>query len=371
MKATPEDLEQLAESLRTFLSEAGWRQGRQAKGMVFYYPPDNLGIQGNYSVALPEAMSKASAGGLLYGAANSLVDLYGFGSVGALMNRAASLADRSLPSRLITRFVDSSTEKGAVPLTALVAYATSLEQGLYRGAKFKLGGENKANKALAERFVKECVFLQTEHGSFITKVEVPHSILRQGDMFGVEPVVSTEVCSSIFSGLQFLNERILGDDDDFESPAIVENVISLFDVELLESLTKVVVEPGIESLDFFLEVGTQVLASSTGWLSDEKKSRLKDFLNFVRDQMRGEDDIEITGSIFELRSRDPDGNKNHIRVVADFHGDRTFASATLNNEQYQIAVDAHTSKRQVRLKGNITRLKTQIRFNSLTEFAIG
>lgn len=368
MTPTPHELNQLAERLREFLTKAGWSPDRQARGMTFFYPPDSLGIQGRFSVALPDNSLKPEVAGLLHGVANSLVEIYGYGSVGDLLDKAAIFSDRSQSTRIVTRFIDGTTRKGGMPLASLAAYVSNIEQGLYRSAKFKLGVETKENKLIAQKFVKDCLFMQTEQGSFIAKVEVPQSVLRQGDLFGGEPLVSTEVCSSLFSAIQFLNDRIVGDESDFESSELLENAIALFDVELLESLTKVLVTPEMETIEFSLEVGNQVRMSSTGWLSDEKKARLKEFLDFVRDQLRGENDMDISGSIVELRSRDPEGNKNYIRVVSQFHGDRTFISATLTNEQYQRALDAHRNKRQVRLRGNGIRLKTQIRLVDVTEF---
>jgi hypothetical protein len=358
MKTTPEDLSKMAGQLRAFLNEAGWIQERQAKGLAFFYPPTSLGIQGKYSVALPENTTKPGVGSLLHAAANSLVDIYGY----------ASLGDLSQLIRLITRFIDRTTRRGAIPLAALASYASSMEAGLYRSARFKLGEESKEAKLIAQRFAKDCLFLQTEHGSFIAKMEVPHTVLRQGDLFGGEPLVSTEVCSSLFSAIQFLNEKIVEDEGSFESPETLGNAISLFDVELLESLTKVLLGPEMETIEFSLEVGTQVRTSSTGYLSDERKNRLKEFLEFIRAQLRGEHDLDVSGSIVELRSRDPEGNKNYIRLVSLFHGDKVSVSATLSNEQYQRALDAHRNKRQVRLKGNGTRLKTQIRLIDVIEF---
>jgi hypothetical protein len=243
-----------------------------------------------------------------------------------------------------------------------------MEAGLYRSAKFKLGEETKETKLIAQRFAKECLFLQTEQGSFVAKVEIPHSVLKQGDLFGAAPIVSTEVCSSFFSALQFLNENILDSDNAFDEERTLDDSLALFDVELLESLTKVLVEPDMNAIEFSLQVGTQVRTSSTGPLSEERKARLKDFLNFVREQLRGENDLDVSGQIVELRSRDPEGNKNYIRVVSDYHGDRTFISATLTNDQYQLALNAHRDKRRVRLRGNGTRLKTQIRLTEITEF---
>lgn len=369
MNTSPKDLDQLTEQLRSFLADAGWSAGRSARGLMFYSPPDSLGIQGKFTVALPEDAAKPGMGSLIHGTANSLAEIYGYGSVGHLVNRAASLSDKSQPTRLVSRFIDDATRRGAMPLVSLAAYVSNIEQGLYRSAMFMLGEtETKETKLIAQRFAKECLFLQTEQGSFVARVEIPQSVLKQGDLFGGQPLVSTEVCSSLFSAIQFLNEHILGGDSPFDDPEILSNVVALFDVELLASLTKVLLAPEMEAIEFSLEVGTQVRTSTTGWISEDRRSRLKDFLDFVRDQLRGEADLDVSGSIVELRSRDPEGQKNHILVVSMFHGDRTFISATLSQEQYQRALDAHRNKRQVRLRGNGTRLKTQIRLTEVTDF---
>lgn len=368
MKTSPEELSQLTEQLRDFLIEAKWTSARQVRNLTFFSPPESLGIQGKYTIALPNFIEKTSSANLIHSAANSLVEIYGFSSIGDLLNKAASLSDLSSPTRIITRFIDGKTRNGTIPLSSLAAYASNIEAGLYRSAKFKLGSESKESRFIAQRFAKDCLFLQTEHGSFVAKIEVPHIILKQPDLFGGESIASAEVCSALFSAIQFINDKIIGDNDEFESPEILSNAIALFDVELLESLMKTMTTPEMEAIDFSLEVGTNIRTSSTGWLSDDRKHRLKDFYDFIRDQLHGENDLDVSGTIVELRSRDPEGNRNYIRVVSPFHGDRTFISATLSNDQYQRAVDAHRNKRQVRIKGNGIRLKTQIRLTEVTEF---
>jgi hypothetical protein len=368
MRATPEDIGRLSGQLRDFLHQAGWHEVRRARGLTFYAPPDDLGIQGKYSIALPEDASRSGMGTLIYSAADSLVQIYGYGSLGDLLNKAASLSDLLRPSRIISRFVDETTRTGAVPLSRLSAYVSSMEMGLYKSARFKLGADTKEARLIAQRFTKDCLFLQTEPGSFVAKLEIPQTVLRQSDLFGVEALDSTEVCSSLFSAIQFLNERILSGDEAFEAADTLSNAIALFDVEMLESLFKVLVGPEMKLIEFSLEVGNHVRTSSTGPLTDDRKGRLKDFVDFVRDQLRGESDIDVAGTIVEMRSRDPEGSRNYIRVSSDFHGDRTFITATLSNDQYKRAVDAHRNKRQVRLRGNGVRLKTQIRMIELTEF---
>ena len=149
---------------------------------------------------------------------------------------------------------------------------------------------------------------------------------------------------------------------------ILSDAVALFDVELLDAVAKVVTGSKMDQIDFSIEIGSEVRKTTTGWLSPDRTQRLSDFCEFMREQLRGENDLDVTGAIVELRSRDPAGNRNHILLVTDFQGDRTFVSATLTNEQYQRAVDAHRNKREVRLKGNGTRLKTQIRVIEIKEF---
>jgi hypothetical protein len=368
MKRQATDAVALEERLRSFMVDAGWTLTRSGRGLSFFSPPESLGIRGKYTVALPDDPAKSSVSGLIHDAADALVQVYGYGQIGDLLNRAASLNDLDRSTRIISRFLDDSTKGGAIPLTAISAYVSGMETTLYRSAKFQLGAESKAVELAARQFAKDCFFLQTSVGSFVAKIEIPATVLRQPDLLGTPPLDSTEVTSSLFAAIAFLNDRILGTDVEFDDSETLANAISLFDVELLAAIADVLLEPAVDSIDFSFEFGNRVRTTSTGWLSADKRTRLSDFVSFITDQLRGEDDIDIVGSIVELRSRDPAGDRNHIRVVANFHGDRTFITATLSNVQYQVAVDAHRNKRDVRLIGTGIRLKTQLRITELQSF---
>lgn len=368
MSRRTQDQSILSEKLRTFLTTAGWTPARQARGLSFYLPPPDLGVQGNYSVALPDDPSRPGVGTLLHSAANSLLELYGYSQLGELLDNAAAVSTDTRPTRIVSRFVDAATRSGAMPLHALGEFLSQLEKGLYNSAKFKLGSDDSSTRAIASRFARECLFLQTQVGSFVASVEVPKTTLRQSDLFGHESIESSHVCSSLFSAMDFLNARVLNDTQPLDTDESLADAVALFDVELLEALSKMIVGPGMESIDFTLEVGNSIRTSTTGWITEEKATRLTDYVAFIKQHFRGEDHLVVTGTIVELRSRDPESNKNYIRVVADFHGDRTFVSALLSNEQYQRAVDAHRTKRPVTIHGNGTRLKTQIRISEITDF---
>lgn len=357
-----DNLAALSGKLAQFLRDAGWRLAKGSRGLTFYAAPETLGIRGEYFIALPEDVRRTGAERVVHNAAEALRALYGIDDIGALLDQATALSvDDVQPTTIISRFVDSKTSSGTMPLASLKEYLDQLGRSLYAGAKFKLGGDTPVTQLLAKRFADDSRFLQTAEGSFIAKVEVPGWVLRQADLFGGEEVRAAAVTAAIFSAIEFLNARVIDPTEPSIDEDVLRDSISLFDVELLETLAKLLIGPGMEQIDFTLEAGMTRRMTGTGRLTDERISRLKEFVAFVREHMRGEDDIDVTGAIVELRSRNPEGDRNYIRVVANYFGDRVALGATLTNEQYQVAVDAHKQNRPVRIRGHGVRLKTQIR----------
>lgn len=375
MKHDPSDVSELADHLRNFMIGDGWTNIRSARGLAFFSPPESLGIRGKYTIALPEDSNKSNVISLIHEATSALLQIYGYTNIGALVNRSVALSSGDEPTRIVSRFLDDKTQMGAMPLASVVAFATKLEESLYRSAKFKLEPASKSEDLIAKQFAQGCLFLQTSVGSFITKVEVPSGVLRQKSLFGDEAVYSGEVVSSLFAAIRFLNEKILGVEDPFQeneelfqSNEVLSNAISLFDVEFLRAISDALLLPNMNEIEFSIEFGSKSQMTSTGSLSVKKRNRLKEFVEFIKEKLRGESNIDVTGAIVELRSKDPSGDKNYIKVAADFHGDRTFISATLTQSQYALALDAHRHKRKVRLVGDGLRLATHIRIEKLNSF---
>ena len=137
----------------TFLNEAGWIQGRQTRGHDrSYYPPASLGIQGKYlGCSAREYIEAGCWKSLAWGSqlAGRNLRICKFGR----LTKQGSVAQRPISAtRIITRFIDGTTLKAAMPLASLASYASSMEAGLYRSAKFKLGAETKETKLIAQRF---------------------------------------------------------------------------------------------------------------------------------------------------------------------------------------------------------------------------
>jgi hypothetical protein len=370
MKQLSHDYSSEVSAIEQLLNEKSWTSEGAKGAFKFFLPPKALGFEGRYSIALPSDTLHSGAGGLLVQAVQSLKDIYGGTEINEYLDRLAGNSFVSASVFLTVRFQDDLTQKGSMPLSAVADFLKNWEAGLYKGAAFKLGHEDKATEQIAKEFVKSSHFLQTEKGSFIARVEIPHRVLRQADLFGLSALPASEVCSSFFSAIDFLNTHILRGSEDFSTNESLSEALTLFDVELLETLQKLLLDSEMHAIEFQMLFDTQKRTTATGYLTPEKTMRLNEYVKFVKDYLRSEKNIEIQGEIVELRSRDPSGNRNYIKVVSKFHGDTTYISATLSNDQYTQANAAHLSKRKVTIKGDGMRMKTQIRMQKVTSFNV-
>ena len=370
MKRIKQNYDVEVSEIRNFLIDSGWALSRQTSNLSFYSPPEDLRIKGGYTLALPNDDSLSGVDAFMVQAVAALEDIYGIRFY-RVKDKLASKSELEGAAQFNVRFLDEQTTDGSMSLGSLKTFLEQMQKGLYEGAKFKLDGSaHGPSNSMAAKFVKDCRFLQTKEGSFIARIEVPFGWLHQGDLFWSEAISSHEVCSSIQSSIQFITERILKSDEAFGSDTALSEAISLFDPELLETLAKMLIGPEIEQLEIVMEIGNQRRVSTTGIIDSARKSRLLSYVDFIKNHFYGEDGIDVSGSIVELRSRDPHGNRNHIRIMADYFGDKTYISATLTNEQYVLAVDAHRNKWNVRIRGGGIRLKTQIRLDTVVSFDV-
>lgn len=369
MRKPPKDFSLVVRNLADFLESHGWVATREKAGLRYFDAPPSVGVTGRFSVALPLDPRRAGIDNLILSALNTLSGIYDQSLIG-LYEEVAGANDLNSPTTLSVRFVDDKTAGGTMPLPSMAAFIQNIEKTLYEVVKFKIGDSSKSTVERAARFVKDCAFLQTAPGSFVASVQVPPVMLRQAQLFADAPpaIASSQVCASLFSAIEFLNVRILQSNADYESDELVAHALELFNPELLDSLAKVLVATEVDVAEFAMQTGDQRRETTTGYMSAENTGRLKDYVKFIREHLHGIDSVDVQGPIVELRSRDPHGNRNHIGIATTFQGDRTFVTATLNNEQYDVAMNVHRNKGEVRLSGRGMQLKTQLRVTEIGSF---
>ena len=369
MRRPAKDFTSVLENLAEFLTLQGWVQGREKAGLLYYDAPESVGVTGGFTIALPIDPRRPGIDNLILSALDTLGEIYDR-NLSGLYDEVAATNDLNSSTTLSVRFVDDKTTAGVIPLTSISAFVQGIEKTLYEAVKFKMGDASRATVENAQRFLKDCAFLQTAKGSFVARIEVPPVMLRQPQLFPDAPpaLASSQVCSSLFSAIEFLNERILQSAADYEAEDLIAHALELFNPELLDALYKVLIGPELAEAEFAMQTGDQRRTTSTGQISPENSGRLREYVKFIREHLHGIDLLDVQGQIVELRSRDPHGNRNHIGIATSFQGDRTFVTATLNNEQYDLAVVAHRAKGAVRLKGKGMQLKTQLRVTEIEIF---
>lgn len=370
MKRVKQNYDVEISEIRQFLVDAGWSVRNQSSKLTFYSPPPSLRIKGEYSIALPNAEAGLGVDAFMVQAIDALEDLYGF-RFQKLKEKLASKPEADGPAQFNVRFVDKMTSDGGMPLPSIKTFIEQMQKGLYEAVKFKLDGSSHGpSNLVAANFTNECRFLQTQKGSFVARIEVPFGWLSQGDLFQPVPVSTHEVCSAVHSAIQFITDKILKSDEPFDSDIAISEAVTLFDPELLETLSKMLVSTDMDCIEVAMEIGSQRRFSATGIINDDRRNRLFNYVDFIKRHFYGDDAIDVAGLIIELRSRDPASDANHVRVVADYFGDKTYVSATLSNEQYAIAVEAHRNKWNVRVRGSGIRLKTQIKITKVDGFEL-
>lgn len=369
MTRQAKDYTKVIENITAFLLNNGWYSSKTKSGLQYFEAPESLGVSGSYTIALPIDPKRNGIDNVIVFAINSLSDIYQK-SLNDLYEDVAATNDLRTPTTLSVRFVDEKTSSGVIPLKSLSAFVSGAEKSLFEAVKFKIGNESKSTVEKAQRFLEECSFLQTRPGSFIASIEVPPVMLRQAQLIPEAPTAlsSSQVCTALFSAIEFITENVLKENVALENEDSLAQALELFNPELLEALFKLLIGPEMSTAEFSMYTGGQRRDTSTGIITPSSTGNFRDFVKFIKAHHLRLDMIDVHGPIFELRSRDPHGNRNHIGIHTHFQGASTFVTATLNNEQYDRALAAHRAKGPVRLRGKGLQLKTQLRVTEIELF---
>lgn len=369
MTRKAKDFTKAIQSITAFLLSHDWVITKSKSGLQYFEAPDSLGISGGYSIALPIDPKRKGIDSIIVFAIDSLSDIYQQ-QLNHLYEDVAATNDLETSTTLSVRFIDEKTSLGVIPLKSLGAFISGAEKSIFEAVKFKIGDESKAAAEKAQRFLEDCSFLQTKPGSFIASIEVPPLLLRQGQLIpgAPEELTSSQICTSLFSAIEFIIENVLKDSSSLDTDNTLAEALALFNPELLEALFKLLIGPEMSTAEFSMNTGGQRRQTSTGLITPTSTGRFREFVKLIKDHHLRLGVIDVRGPIVELRSRDPQGNRNHIGIHTNFQGINTFVTATLNNEQYDQAMAAHRAKGPVRLRGKSIQLKTQLRVTEIEIF---
>lgn len=82
--------------------------------------------------------------------------------------------------------------------------------------------------------------------------------------------------------------------------------------------------------------------------------------------------VDYSGRIIEMKSKNPQGDNNSVTIQTDVQNEEKPKKITvcLNNEDYQMAIDAHKDNLLVHITGIAKQLKNSLKIQDLTGFSL-
>ena len=223
--------------------------------------------------------------------------------------------------------------------------------------------------AEAQDLLSSSRFLQTARGSFVISLQLPaNKIIRNASLLNPETITADAVTQRMLEVLGFIAGEVLERRSELFSETHFREHPQLVNLNVLEDVKELFDTAGNTSLGFsFLSLdGTHNVSS--GRLTPERTAALNEYVLFVRDMLTEDLSVDVEGKIVELRSKNPEGNRNYVLVQAVYQDRPTFFALTLDNEKYSIAVQAHRRSKSVRVSGRARKMKTQMKISELVSF---
>ncbi len=223
------------------------------------------------------------------------------------------------------------------------------------------------SKAESELYLEQCRTLQTEKGSFITKIEVPN-----GEFYtAVSKIESSKINSKLFDVINFTQEHILQPKENIE---ISENYISdfsnLINYELLTSIKEIYSKTNFNNVEFEL---TNTLIEKI--IHTEKvQKRIPYFNKYLREVKKillETQSIEVVGFVKKLTSNSPkNSSTNEVILETVISNVKEKIKLVLKSEEYYEAIEAHKNEFPIAIKGKARQGKTMIYINEIEKFEV-
>lgn len=357
----------LNEKIISFLINRGWIQAAQSAKFVELRPPQEFNIDQNFRVSVPIDLNKIDIKPYTENLLSIIADFY------SLSIDDLSLILEKENTILKVRVYDDKTKDGKISFNRFEELIDKLKAILTDTASFVI---DKSVTSLrvpeeAHKYINLCNFLQTEKGSFVTKIQLPSKeLIKDKELFNQQEIYSEDVNQKLSEVLSFVNTNV------FNVPApnvtdeyLLENEEKI-NIKLLKDIETFYDKAELKNIDFSFHNINQSTVIETQDITKEKLFRLTTFVDQIVDKAFETTNVTLRGKITTLKSRDPDGLKNNITIGGLFNDLPVVGIANLNSDNYKHAIEAHKLKQYINISGLARKTKTRIRFIEITDFTV-
>lgn len=278
-------------------------------------------------------------------------------------------------SILAIRIADEDNKNGSINLWRFEYIIQKIYAILLKTAGFVI--ENKPqfdNDPLeANKYINYCNFLQTAKGSFISRIALPsEEIIKPSTLFAWD-IKGKDITDKFYNVLNFVNDTFFDqNNENINLEEIVKENPQLINVNILKEV-KMLYQHWIKNIEFSILDKKEPEIKKTQPKKIEKKNIdiLSDFISGVEENIR-HDEIDSYWIVSELESKDPsqDETNHQIVVIGTSFWEDTKVCLQLDKQKYYEAIEAHKSKKTIKIRGKVMKLKTQVNIIELYEFKV-
>ncbi|WP_147320707.1 hypothetical protein [Hymenobacter lapidiphilus] len=347
-----------------FLYKKGWHDYKITNRFHKMSAPES--ISSSVKITLPLTDNNEFDNSLLHKVVDFISEFYEFPS-GELIS--SFIKNSAIFS---TQLIDESTTHGNVPFLRYEHHLQELKNLLLNNASFGVSGKHyvKDIPEEANTYLNLCSFLQTERGSFISKIQLPSSIDLSVNLFEEYSVQSDSINNKLGSVLKFVV------DDIYKSPAndiySVEHVkqnAQLINIDVFENINNIFKRTGVGEINFALLGADFDLKIESGVVGVDEFKQLENYIDLASTVFANHVEIDSRGRVIQLRSSHAKGSKNLV-IISRSQSNLKPIHVELENNQYDLAITAHKAKSNVFIKGTALETKQYLRIVRLMDFHV-
>lgn len=355
------------EKIISFLTNRGWVETGQSAKFIELQPPQEFNIDENFRVSVPVDLNKIDIKPYTENLITIVADFY------SLSTDDLSLILEMENTILKVRVYDEKTKDGRISFNRFEEFIDKLKSILTDTASFVIDKSVTSLRTPEEayKYINLCNFLQTEKGSFVTKIQLPSKeLIKDKELFNQQEIYSEDINQRLSDVLSFVNDSV------FNSAApnvtdeyLLENEQNI-NIKLLRDIETFYDKAELKNIDFSFHNINESRVIETQDVTKEKLFRLSTFVDQIVDKSFEKINLSLRGKITTLKSRDPDGLRNNITVAGLYNDLLVVGIANLDSDSYKHAIEAHKLKQYINISGLASKTKTRIRFVEVTNFTV-
>ncbi|REG89166.1 hypothetical protein [Winogradskyella sediminis] len=352
--------------IRNYFISRGWKLEREGNLFGYFSPPKNIGLPNDYLLELPK-MSKNQKGfdnyieRLIQDLIFALPTESNEEDLKILFSKENSIlkyrifdADSSDGTISFQKHIDSLENFKKVLSQAVIFTATN--KPIFGDAKYEVEG-----------YLNRCRALQTEKGSYVTRLEIPNDTIYTA----FSKIETEDINDKLFDTLEYLEENIFNAKIKMDiTENYLQDISPILNYELFNSIKNIYTKSHINNLEYQLSSHNRIRKIET----ERVQKSIPYFTKYLRDVKKLLLEVvplEAIGYIKRLSSSSPlHSTKNEVTIDADVSGNTETIKIILRSDEYIEAIEAHKNEWPIRIKGKAQQNKTMLTIKELEEFDI-